>query len=72
MSRPLPKKARKKLPVIFFMFFSRPLIRGGYTISATNQGLEKTIKKITGSFFLAFLGRGIDVHMDVPCRIAGQ
>jgi hypothetical protein len=49
-SIPLPKKARKKLPVIFFMVFSKlpPRIRG----------LEKTIKKITGSFFLAFLGRG--------------
>jgi hypothetical protein len=30
ISRPLPKKARKKLPAIFFMVFSRPLIRGGY------------------------------------------
>jgi hypothetical protein len=55
ISIPLPKKARKKLPVIFLMVFSRPLIRGGYTISATNQGSRKNHKKNNWKFFSGLL-----------------
>jgi hypothetical protein len=42
---PSPQKGQKKTSVY------PPRIRG----------LEKNIKKITGSFFRAFLGRGIDI-----------
>jgi hypothetical protein len=56
ISIPLPKKARKKLPVIFCVVFSRPLIRGGYTKSATNQGPRKKWQRI---FCCPFWGEGV-------------
>jgi hypothetical protein len=40
-------------------FFSRPLIRGGYTISATNQGSRKKWQRV---LLLPFLGRGRDMQ----------
>jgi hypothetical protein len=57
---PSLQKGQKKTSSYFFMVFSRPLIRGGYTISATNQGSRKKLfLKITGSFW-PFWGEGVN------------